>query len=322
MDLLAQPLLDETFPLPLDVPFTCTQARAEGVSDHRLGRLVRAGLLRRMVKGVYVAAQVPDTLTLRAQALRLVVPDGCFVVDRTAGWLHGAEMILAPGDHLDVPPVSLFRPAERGRLRNGLSRSGERTVTSGDLQEVHGLVVTTPLRTALDLGRLQPRAQAFAAMDAMLRLGARTGTFSHSHLLARVERFARQRGVVQLRELAPWLDAFSESPGESALRLAWLDAGLPRPRCQVPVEVSGVVYRIDMGLEELRFGAEYDGEQWHDESREKHDRSRRECLSRQRGWCVQPFRRHNVYGLGADAPDVLVRRYVEARASYSSRVLP
>ena len=97
--------LDGSFPLPLDAPFTRRQATAAGLSDNRLKRLTDAGLLRRPVRNGYVAAQVPDTLELRAALLRLLVPPDSFVCDNTAGWLHGAPNALLPGDHLEPPPV-------------------------------------------------------------------------------------------------------------------------------------------------------------------------------------------------------------------------
>ena len=46
---------------------------------------------------------------------------------------------------------------------------------------------------------------------------------------AEIGRFRGFRGVVQLRCLAPLGDGRAESPGESALRLHWYDAGLPTP---------------------------------------------------------------------------------------------
>ena len=68
--------------------------------------------------------------------------------------------------------------------------------------EVLGLRVTTPLRTACDLGRLLSRDRAFAALDTMLRLGA----FDAEELWAETERFRGMRGVRQLRAFAPLAD--------------------------------------------------------------------------------------------------------------------
>src|SRR5215213_5163365 len=103
--------LDPELSLPLDQPFTRRTALAAGLRDKQLGALVTAGYLRRPIPGVYVASQLPDSINLRASMLALVVPAGSFVCDRTAAWLHGAPMALAPNEHLTVPPISCFRPA-------------------------------------------------------------------------------------------------------------------------------------------------------------------------------------------------------------------
>ena len=312
------PLLDGTFPLPIDAPFTRRDALLAGLTDKRLHKLCGDGYLRRPLRSVYVATQVPDTLKLRAAVLALVVPDGCFVTDRTAGWLHGAEMVLAPNDHLVVPQVSVFRPPDEGRLRNVLARSGERTLGPDDLMRVGGIWVTTPLRTALDLGRLLRRDQALAGLDAMLRLER----FSHEELLANVERLARQRGVVQLRALAPLADGRAESPGESVLRLRWLDAGLPRPDLQIPIMEGGrEIFRLDLGLAELLFAAEYDGAEWHSSPEDRaRDKARRRWCEENRNYQIEVFRKENVFGRRQDASERLVAAYRKARRTLGNRV--
>jgi hypothetical protein len=314
-----RPFLDSTFPLPLDAPFTRRQARAAGLSDNRLRQLTDAGLLRRPIRNAYAAAQLPDSLDLRAELVRLVVPPDCFVCDNTAAWLHGAPNALLPNDHLEPPPVACFRPADNGRLRNDLTRSGERTVRPADLMELRGLTVTTPIRTAWDLGRLQRRDQALSGLDAMLRLGL----FGHDELLAGVERFARQRGVVQLRILAPLADGRAESPGESALRLRWYDAGLPTPELQIPVLVDDRErFRLDLGLEEMLFAAEYDGHEWHGSAvQQQHDRARRTWLADRRGWVIEAYDAGNVYGLRQDADVRLRAAYRKARSTFARRAI-
>ena len=300
-------LLGDDFPLPLDRPFTLAQAESSGVSRHRMRVMTVAGLVRRMVKGVYVAAQVPDSIVLRGQALSLVVPSYAVVTDWTACWFHtGYDR---PGSHLVEPELSLFREVGHDRLRNGLCSSGQRTLTRDDVWQVAGLAVTSPLRTAWDLGRLAPRDRAIGAIDALLR----GGSFTHDELLEGVDRFKGMRGVVQLRWLAPLADARSESPGESALRLRWLDLPtLPRPTPQVSVTVDGVeVYRIDLGVEELRYGCEYDGAQFHTDAAD--DRHRRQDLLGRFSWDVDGVRRDNVWGPRRDVDEILVRGIDRAR---------
>ena len=311
------PALDDGFPLPPEEPFTRAQALAAGLTDMRLRRLVNRGKLKRLVPGVYVSAQARDDLELRTAALRLVVPEGCFICDETAAWLHGASQAMAPNTHLAVPPVSFFRPANGGRLRNGLVSSGERTLAPRDLMVVGGLQVTTPLRTALDLGRLRRPDQALAAQDALLRLGA----FTHEELLASIERFARQRGVRQLRWLTPLADGRAESAGESVLRLRWYAAGLPRPQLQIEVVVDGiVVFRLDMGLEEWLFAAEYDGAAFHfSPEQRRHDDERRGWMRSERQWLIEVFVGENVHGHDQDADLRLGRAFRQAKETLDRR---
>ena len=311
------PLLGPDFPLPLDRPFRSADALRAGVTRAVLARLLREGYLRRLLKSVYVAAQVTDSIVLRAQALRLVVPAPAVVTDWTAVWLYTG--LLPPGDHLRVPPVSLFLPAGRGRLRNGLCVSGERTFIASDLDRVGGLWVTTPLRTAWDVGRLFRRDTAIGGLDGLLR----KRYFTHDLLVGGIERFRRQRGVVQLRGLAPLADGRAESPAESVLRLRWLDvSSLPKPKPQVPIlDDRGIeIYRLDLGVAELRFAAEYDGEEFHtsDEDRE-HDEGRRQWIRENRGWIVEVLRRHNVFGPRRDVEAILTEGIHRARRRLRTR---
>lgn len=299
--------------LPPGVPFTTATGREAGLSYEALAHLTRLGILRRPIEGVYVDATMPDSIPLRCDMLRLVLPPDCFVCDRTAAWLHAGDRALGPGEHLAVPAVSCFRPSDAGRLRNALTTSGEREIRRRDLMELCGLTVTTPLRTSLDLGRLQPtRDLRLHGMDTMLGLGA----FSHEELLAEVPRFNRRRGVVLLRVLAPLADPGSESFGESALRLRWYDAGLRRPRTQIPVVVQGRIrYRIDMGDEELGVGAEYDGAEWHTTpEQQERDTVRRAYLMDVEGWLIEAFRHENVFGMHQDA-DLRLKRIAESAPS-------
>jgi hypothetical protein len=289
-------LLDLLQRLPPDSPISSAQAREVGVGYPQLRALVERGLVTRPVHGVYAVATLPDTLAFRVSVLKLVVPDSCVVTDRTAGWLWGADMVLAPNDHLVTPRVSVFCPPGC-RLRRSMTASGERRLRSCDISEIDGLRVTTPLRTACDLGRLLHRDQAIAALDSLARLGA----FTLDELAAETTRFRRYRGVIQLRVLVLIVDPRSESPGESVLRLRWIDIGLPRPQCQVEVPTDwGTSYWIDVGLPELGFGAEYDGEDFHGDADHARDEARRTWLREERGWTIEVARKANVYGQHQD----------------------
>jgi len=289
----SQLLLQDDFPLPLDLPFTTRQALAAGLTHRALRRLTEEGLLRRPIRGVYVAAQLPDSRVLRGQILERVAPPGSVVTDWTACWYWTS--IDRPNADIEEPRISVFRFRGHERLRNALVSSGERWLTVEDVEPIGGsLFVTTPIRTAWDLGRFSAPVIALGGMDALKRLGVFGDEFVYG-----VERFRRQRGVVQLRVLAPLVDGRSESPGESALRWRWLQTpGLPSPELQVPVyNEYGEAFRwIDLGLEELRFGAEYDGEAFHNEQTREHDESRRSELDLHHDWTIEVFVRADVFG--------------------------
>ena len=291
-------------PVPLDRPFLRAEAMDRGLTSHALRVLLRRGLLISPLSGVYYAPTLSDDLTLRLACLRLVMPEDGVVCDRTAGWLHGAPRILAPGSHLEVPRVSVFLPETGRRLRNVLSDSGSRQLTDSDVVEVGGIPVTTPLRTACDLGRLLHRDQALAALDSLLRLGH----FSRERLIVEVVRFRGMRNVTRLRELAPLADGRAESPGESILRLRWLDCtDLPRPDLQVEVDGPWGVYRLDLAVEGLGFGAEYDGVEWHGPDQEAHDEERRGNMRDSLGWQIEVFMGVDIHG-AAQCADVRLRR--------------
>lgn len=295
--------------LPLDRPFHRGEAVGLGVTDHVLAVLVEAGWLRRPVVGVYHRVELDDDLELRIACLRLVVPEDAVITDRTAAWLWGVSMILGATDHLATPRVSVFRP--RGyRLRNRLVASGSRDLRANDIAVIGGLRVTTPMRTACDLGRLLPRDQAIAALDAL----ARDQGVDAAALMSETGRFRGFRGVRQLRTLAALVDGRSRSPGESVLRIRWLDCDIlprPIPQLEVPGPVGSLF--LDLGVWRPRFAAEYDGEAWHGEDRAEHDRARRTWLTRELGFTVTVLRKADLFGPQQRAEQILREGFAQAQ---------
>ncbi len=283
--------------LPADVPFTSATALACGVKPHQLRRLVGHGHLKHLLKGVYVARGVADSTALRCSALALVMPEDCVVVDRHAGWLHGAEMVLAPNEHVHAAPISIFRPSGHGRLRNELADSGERNLLPSDITEIHGIRAATLLRTAWDLGRVRSPDRAIAGIDAMLRLGVDRAEF-----LDGIERFRGMRWVTTLRTIGPLGDGRSQSPGESVLRLRWIETHLPEPRPQVEVWLDGRLLAVlDLANEDLRYAAEYDGREWHSSDEQRaHDAVRRAEVEHL-DWIVDAFVSDDLFGRHANA---------------------
>ena len=86
--------------------------------------------------------------------------------------------------------------------------------------------------------------------------------FSVEDVLLLAKRYPGARGLRRLRAVLPIVDGGAASPKETWLRLLLIDAGLPRPVTQIPV-VDGwrLVRMLDMGWEDLKVAAEYDGDQ-------------------------------------------------------------
>lgn len=304
-------LLGDSFPLPLAEPFTPARADEAGISTAVLRGLIRAGLLRTVLHGVHAATQAPDSVEFRANAIGLVVSQHAVVTDRAAAWLHGMP-VLRRGAHLAAPPLEVCHVTDT-RSRRPEVDGHRRGLLARDIVEHHGIRITTPLRTAVDLGRLLWRFDALASLDAGLRVGV-----DHAELLTELGRFKGYRGIRQLRALAPLADGRSESPGESALRLHWLDAGLPTPDLQYWIyDDAGVpLYRLDVPAPEVRYAGEYDGEEFHTGlAAVRHDTERRTWIRDNRAWHIDAFTKHDVYAPGTDIGDRLLRGFAKARKS-------
>lgn len=242
--------MDPTLPLhplhallPLDQPFTPAIAREAGIDRAALDRMLRDGHVRRLLRGVYAAAGAPDTTRLRASAVGLAVGPRTVVVDRTAAWVHGVPLWLPDG----LVPLDVLAPGRTQRTCLG----GRRRLVARDLEELGGVRLTTPLRTALDLGRVLPADRALGTLDALLRVGA----FTHTELLAELPRLASHRGVGQLHALVAQADGRSACLAESLLRLHWHAANLPTPVPGMPVAAGHRLVRLSLGVERRQFGA-------------------------------------------------------------------
>jgi len=277
-------------------PFTTATLRSVGVTRKELDALVSMGMLRRVLHGVYQRHDQPDTIESRISAARLVVTDGAVFVDRTAAWLHGVDVF----DYRELeilPPVECVVLRGRARIERTGCAGGERDLAAQDVMRVHGVAVTTPLRTALDLGCKLSRPDGLAALD----LFGRHHGVTEADLLRSLPRYRRRRGVVKLRGLVLLADPRSESAGESRVRLRIHDDGLPLPVPQYWVLDQGVPrYRLDLAYPKHRIAVEYDGE-WHDATAEQRraDQERRAWL-RRHGWTVIVVRRGELGGRSSD----------------------
>lgn len=263
-------------------PFTSRQAAEAGVSRSRLAAMIKDRSIRPILFDVYASAHLEDTLALRVTALSLVVRPFVVVCDRAAAWLYGVDTL----DYFEldaVPPVDTCVAPAHTRVRRRNCKGRQRELCDDDVQRIGSIQVTTPLRTAMDLGRQLSRRDALACLDAFARSGLVAPVALHQQL----PRYAGKRGVIQLRELVTLVDAGAESPSESWTRLCLIDAGLPVPHTQWVIEVNGqVIFRLDLAYPKHKVAIEYDGLEFHQsEEAQRHDEARRQWL-RDHGWTV------------------------------------
>lgn len=83
------------------------------------------------------------------------------------------------------------------------------------------------------------------------------------------------------------MDGGAASPKETWLRLLILDAGLPPPVTQIAIrDERGLLAMLDMGWEEFKVAAEYDGDQHRSERQQYVWDQRRSRLLADQGWEV------------------------------------
>jgi hypothetical protein len=210
-------------------PFTPAMAARAGLGRAELDAMVRHGRLQRLLRGVYVEAGIDLSTVLRARAVALRIGSHRIVVDRTAAWIHGAA--LGPGT------LPLDFHAHRRRPATALAEE--------DVTDLGGVRCTSPLRTAVDVGRYLSPDSALPLLDGLLRAGA----VSHTDLI-RAGGSIEGTGAAQFRELVARADARSTDAVESVLRLRWLEAPLPTPSPGLVVDGA----RIALGLATQRFG--------------------------------------------------------------------
>lgn len=273
-------------------PFTKSEALDFGISEYDWRVLVRLGEVRELLRGIYADAVLPDTLELRIKAVARVLPDDVVLAQRTAAWVYGVDA-LDPRGHPTTPPLDLVTVERVRRPKHRLAAAhAADDLTDDDVVERGGVQLTSPLRTACDLGRFLPPPQALGAIDALLHAGLVT----KGEMTDQVPCWRRRRGVRQLERMIDLGEPACESQGESRMRLQIIDGGLPRPEVQIPIyDLSGRErYRLDAGYRRHRVGAEYDGEEFHGPEEAEADRRRREWI-RARGWQVEAFREEHVY---------------------------
>ena len=270
---------------------------SEAVGDGIVTRHELARWYRPFYPNVHALKGRELSLADRATGAWLWSKRAGIVTGVAASALHGAEWVDA-----DVGIELLYNNT---RPPGGIVTRNER-IAEDEFTWAAGVPVATAARTAFDLGRFLERGQAIARMDALMR----ARPFSAEEVLVLAKRYRGARGVGLLKDALHLVDGGAASPRETALRLLFIDAGLPRPTTQIPIfDRDGRLLRtVDMGWEDFMVVAEYDGDQ-HRTDRGQYVKDQRVIPKIERlGWIV-------IRVIKEDRPHEVVQRAWDAMIS-------
>ncbi|QVI28636.1 hypothetical protein MN2019_04610 [Mycolicibacterium neoaurum] len=228
------------------IPFIGSEAVASGgLRKHELRSRFTV-----LYPDVYIDRDQHPTVWERAYAAWLWSGRNATIGGLTAAALHRARWVA------DLHQIEVFSPNRRPPA-GIVTHKGQ--LADSEVMRRGTLPITTPERTAFDLGRRPPLDGAVIRLDA---LGNATGFDSADVLELLHARHSGARGARQLVKALDLYDPGAESPRETWLRLLLIRAGYPRPRTQIPVVSADGQrkYYLDMGWEELKLAAEYDGD--------------------------------------------------------------
>ncbi|WP_422746408.1 endonuclease domain-containing protein [Mycobacterium sp. WMMD1722] len=251
-------------------PFLGSEALAAGV----VNRYQLSTRYDTVFRNVYVPRGQILTCVDRAVAAWLWSGRRATVAGVSAAALLGTRWIDAK------LPAELNQPS-RHRTTGILLHSD--VLAEDERCEIGGVPITTPARTAFDLGRRKGLTTAVVRLDA-LRQATR---LDPDAVEALASRHHGVRGLVQLRRVLALSEAGAESPQETRTRLVLTAAGLRPTHTQIEVfDRDGFVARIDMGYPRWKVGVEYDGAQhWTDPAVRDRDLERRARLTAL-GWRI------------------------------------
>jgi very-short-patch-repair endonuclease len=273
---------------------TTAQLAQAGLSKDAIAGRVQRGWLRRRHRGVYVVGPLESPLT-RAMAAVAAYGDGALLSHYPAGVLWG----------LCRPPAGAMHVTVSGRPAHG--REGievhRATLHPHDATREHGVPVTSPARTLLDLAATLPERELDRAVEEA-QVQRRVSTHS---LNEQFSRYPAHRGTAALTKAVRIDPAFTRSEAERRLLELIRAARLPRPT----VNVKLGDWEVDFLWRDNKLIVEVDGYAFHS-SRSSFERDRRKDQELQTaGWRVIRFTWRQI----TEEPEAVIATLAAALAS-------
>jgi very-short-patch-repair endonuclease len=220
-----------------------------GYTRHAIQHRLATGRLHAIHRGVFVVGRPELDMPGRWMAAVLACGPTALISHQTAGEIWG---IRARRDR----PIDVSVPAGTTRAVRGVRLHRRRSLGARDRAVHHGIPVTSPIRTLVDLATRLSAPQLEAAVNEADKLGL----VDPERLRRALEGMTRQRGVTPLRHL---LDRRVFRLTDSELERRFLSlvrrARLPMPETQA--SVNG--FRVDFFWREFGLVVETDGLRYH-----------------------------------------------------------
>lgn len=236
---------------PWDVELLLTR---DALSRRGIAKDAERGLVRGLRRGVYV--RTGDLADLSREEQHIVAIRAALATSTrplvlshwSAAVLHGLDVL---GDRLDLVHVTFDDEGARGLERVA---SHLFDLDAAEVVEVHGLLVTAPGRTVVDVAGAGTFDEGVVIADAALRAG-----LSKETLALAVDLAGPRRATRRIAEAVRFADGDSGSAGESVSRVTMHRMGL-RPELQRRFsDHLGLIGRSDFFFPHEEVIGEFDG---------------------------------------------------------------
>ncbi|HUR86450.1 MAG TPA: type IV toxin-antitoxin system AbiEi family antitoxin domain-containing protein [Solirubrobacteraceae bacterium] len=253
---------------------SAAQLAACGVSATMISRRVRDGRLHRVHRGVYAVGHAALTIRARFVAAVLACGDQAVLSHRAAAVYWGFERW--EDREPEVMVTGAARRVEGVRVRRS------RTLDRRDIARRHGILISSPARTILDLATvLPPRALRRAARQAQAEQQVNV-----RQLIDVLTRNPGHQGARAVRALVADGPAPTRSELEDLALDLLGDAGIERPEVNPTLHLDGRAIKPDLLWADVRLVVELDGAAWHDERLAREDDAERQASLEANGYRV------------------------------------
>jgi hypothetical protein len=235
------------------------QLRDEGISRKAASKRNKEGSLHRVHRGVYTVGHRAVSRGTLLRAALLACGEGAVISHGTAAAFHGLW---------DKAPrlIDVTVPVEAGRKIDGVRCRRCRYPEPEEVEVVMGVAVTTAARTLVDLAGV-------VGLTTLKKIVGRAAIRRKLDLQAvdlAIHNGKRRRGLKALElALAPYRTEDGKVPDvrsdfETLVLPELLEMGLPRPGCNVGLNVDGERLIVDFFWESARVIVETDGRETHE----------------------------------------------------------